>query len=175
MRVLLVLFFTAVIVTGAFGAGLRHGLSGFTTTGYYFHIHDTIDSEYGSFSGSLVPVGLSFGYSVGAIFFGAGFDYLAGMGDYESLASPYIETRFFFRKEAKFSPCASVAVGPHFLTDYVGVMARVGAGMDYRASNNFGGYAEVGYLGVLPDVYWAGDHSYWIGNVGLRVGMAATF
>lgn|GEM_PF-2022903 len=175
MRVLLVLFIVAVIATGTSGADLRKGYSGFTTTGYYFHVHDTIDSEDGSFSGGLIPVGLSFGYSVGAIFFGAGFDYLAGTGDYESLASPYVETRFFFRKESRFSPCASLAVGPHFLTDHVGVMARIGAGVDYRASNNFGGYAEVGYLGVLPDVSWAGDYSYWVGNIGLRVGVAATF
>ena len=161
--------------TPAADGHLRKGFSGFSTTGFYFHIHDTIDSDYGSFSGSLIPIGSSFGYSIGQAFFGAGFEYLAGLDDYESLASVYYESRFFFSPQSNLSPCVSIGVGPHFLTDYVGVMVRVGGGVDYRLNNNYGGYAEFGYLGVLPDVSWAGDYSYWIGNLGFRVGVAATF
>jgi hypothetical protein len=157
------------------GYALRKGFSGFSTTGIYFHIHDTIDPEYGSFSGMLIPIGSSFGYSIGPAFFGAGIEYLAGIDDYESLASVYYESRFFFSPEATLSPCASICVGPHFLTDYVGVMVRLGGGVDYRPSKNYGAYAEFGYLGVLPDVSWAQDYSYWIGNVGVRAGVAAAF
>ena len=152
---------------------LRKGFSAFTTTGYYFHIHDTVDSEY-SFSGSIVPVGTSFAYSIRAASFGGGFEYLAGLGDYEGLATVYYESRFFLKPDSQLSPLITVSVGPHFLTDYVGVMARFGGGIDYR-SGNVGGYAEFGYMGVLPDVAWAGDYSYWIGNLGFRAGLAATF
>jgi len=160
----------------AAGGYLRKGFSGFTNTGYYIAIHDTVDPEYGDFDGSVIPFGSSFGYSIGSAFFGLGVAYIAGFDDYDEYASVYYETRYFFSPRSNLSPCMSVVVGPHFLSGAVGVMAGVGAGVDYRLSNNYGAYAEAGYLGLLPQLgWWAGGYSYWVGNVGARFGVAATF
>ncbi len=157
----------------AAGGDLRKGFSGFTTTGYYMAIHDTTDA--GDFEGGVIPFGSSFGYSIGAAFFGLGVAYIPGFDDYYDYASVYYETRYFFSPRSNLSPCMSVVVGPHFLNGDVGVMAGFGGGVDYRLSNNYGAYVEAGYLGLLPEVWFAQYYSYWVGNVGARFGVAATF
>lgn len=166
-------------------AGLRKGFYGFSTAGFYYQIHNTFDFPGSdSYSGGFAPIGASFGYSLGSVFFGGGFEYLFPVGDWaeysDGLAAVFYETRFFFSPGSSLSPFASIAIGPHFLSGDPGVMASVGGGVDYRLSNDFGGYVELGYLGVLPEVYvsapgWYDSWSYWIGHMGVRFGVATTF